>query len=292
MFRFGIVLSVVLIAIGLLAAGVVAGSLLLVYVSIGVAVLAALLLVTFVVIWRHEIFGSSAAPGPAVRRAAGLARVCGDRADAPAIETVAEPVAAGAPLRGRAADAERVSSSLDSSRRAVRVPATHGAGPARSRTARHGSVLASGATPAGTGPGQGGGHRAPARGRPIGPERPTAGRCQGSGAGIWGAGVAGAGVLALPSLVRKLPSWPLPQRRSRRPLKRWRSVRSGRRKRTGTQPAAKIAGRRYAGASTARLKPSPAKPSKLHLPQPVGHPASGGVARRWRRIGRQSGPAG
>ena len=60
MVRFGVVLSVVLIAIGLLATGVVAGSLMLVYVAIGVASLAALMLVTFVVIWRHEIFDSSA----------------------------------------------------------------------------------------------------------------------------------------------------------------------------------------------------------------------------------------
>ena len=57
MIRFGIVLSVVLIAIGLLAAGVVAGSLLLVAISIGVAVLAALMLAGFVIVWRHEIFG-------------------------------------------------------------------------------------------------------------------------------------------------------------------------------------------------------------------------------------------
>ncbi len=57
MIRFGIVLSVVLIAIGLLATGVVAGSLLLVTISIGVAVLATLMLAGGVIVWRHEIFG-------------------------------------------------------------------------------------------------------------------------------------------------------------------------------------------------------------------------------------------
>ena len=45
MIRFGVVLSVVLVAIGLLAAGAAAGSLLLVVISIGVALLASLLLV-------------------------------------------------------------------------------------------------------------------------------------------------------------------------------------------------------------------------------------------------------
>jgi len=55
--RFGIVLSVVLIAIGLLVTGVVAGSLLLVVISIGVALLAFLLLIGVVISFRHEIFG-------------------------------------------------------------------------------------------------------------------------------------------------------------------------------------------------------------------------------------------
>ena len=57
MIRFGVVLSVVLIAIGLLVTGVVAGSLLLVVISIGVALLALLVLIGVVISFRHEIFG-------------------------------------------------------------------------------------------------------------------------------------------------------------------------------------------------------------------------------------------
>ena len=171
MFRFGIVLSVVLIAIGLLAAGVVAGSLLLVDVSIGVASLATLLLVTFVVIWRREIFGTLAATRERVGVApAGFGRV-GARtlamgADAPAIETVGEPVGAGAPLRAPE----------------QRADAVVAAGSTRGRTSRHGSGLAGSGSPGGTGPGQGGGgHRAPGRSRSIGPERPIS---EPSGAGV------------------------------------------------------------------------------------------------------------
>jgi hypothetical protein len=59
--RFGVVLSVVLAAFGLLAAGVVDGSLLLVVVSIGVAAVAFLMLAAVVLIWREEIFGTGAA---------------------------------------------------------------------------------------------------------------------------------------------------------------------------------------------------------------------------------------
>ena len=62
MIRFGVVLSVVLIAIGLLATGVVAGSLLLVVISIGVALLAFLMLIGVVISFRHEIFGRAAIP--------------------------------------------------------------------------------------------------------------------------------------------------------------------------------------------------------------------------------------
>ena len=60
MIRFGVVLSAVLAAIGLLVAGVIAGSLMLVAVSVGVAALAAMLLLIAVLVWRHEIFGSAA----------------------------------------------------------------------------------------------------------------------------------------------------------------------------------------------------------------------------------------
>ncbi len=57
MIRFGAVLSVAIIAIGLLVAGVIDGSLLIVVISIGVAALATLLLAVAVIVWRHEIFG-------------------------------------------------------------------------------------------------------------------------------------------------------------------------------------------------------------------------------------------
>jgi len=59
--RFGTVVAVVLVAMGLLVGGVLANSLLLVYLAIGVAVLAAVMLAIGVVIWRKEIFGESPA---------------------------------------------------------------------------------------------------------------------------------------------------------------------------------------------------------------------------------------
>jgi len=61
--RFGAILSVVLVAIALLAAGAVSGSLLLVYLAIGVAALALVLLIAGVVIWREEVFGGAVATG-------------------------------------------------------------------------------------------------------------------------------------------------------------------------------------------------------------------------------------
>jgi DNA polymerase-3 subunit gamma/tau len=72
--RFGVVLSVVLVAIGLLVTGVVAGSLRLVAISIGVAVLAFLLLIGVVISFRQEIFGrpapKAALPSSAVAKSA------------------------------------------------------------------------------------------------------------------------------------------------------------------------------------------------------------------------------
>jgi len=65
--RFGVVLSVVLIAIGLLVTGVVAGSLLLVVISIGVALLAFLVLIGVVISFRHEIFGRTPPDVPSAR---------------------------------------------------------------------------------------------------------------------------------------------------------------------------------------------------------------------------------
>ena len=61
MIRFGVVLAVVVAALGLLVGGILTSSLLLVYLAIGVSALAAVLLVIGVVIWRDEIFNDAAA---------------------------------------------------------------------------------------------------------------------------------------------------------------------------------------------------------------------------------------
>src|ERR1700735_559947 len=57
MIRFGVIVSVVAVAIGLLIAGAVSGELTLVYVSIGLAAVALLMLIVAVVVWRDEVFG-------------------------------------------------------------------------------------------------------------------------------------------------------------------------------------------------------------------------------------------
>ncbi len=59
MIRFGVVLAVVVVAIGLLVGGIFTSSLLLVYLAIGVSALAAVLLTIGVVVWRDEIFGDA-----------------------------------------------------------------------------------------------------------------------------------------------------------------------------------------------------------------------------------------
>ena len=74
MIRFAAIVSVVAVAIGLLIAGAVSGDLSLVYVSIGLAALALLMLVVGVAIWRDQVFGGKAAP-------AGAARLDADAAD-------------------------------------------------------------------------------------------------------------------------------------------------------------------------------------------------------------------
>lgn len=73
MIRFGVVLTVVLAAMGLLAGGVLANSLLLVYLAIGAAALAAIMLTVGVLIWREDVFGPSSAAqaSPAAKQAAG-----------------------------------------------------------------------------------------------------------------------------------------------------------------------------------------------------------------------------
>src|SRR5258708_37257572 len=68
---------------GLLAGGVLANSLLLVYLAIGAAALAAVMLTVGVVVWREEVFGESPAgqagqasqAGQAARQAVGLSPV-------------------------------------------------------------------------------------------------------------------------------------------------------------------------------------------------------------------------
>ena len=79
MIRFGAVLTVVLVAMGLLAGGVLTNSLLLVYLAIGVAALSAIMLAAGLVIWRGDIFGeASAQPAAApVGLAAGTAGAAG-----------------------------------------------------------------------------------------------------------------------------------------------------------------------------------------------------------------------
>jgi hypothetical protein len=86
--RFSAIVSVVAIALGLLVAGAVSGTLMLVYLAIGVASLALLLLVVGVVIWRDEVFGRPAgdsrdgdeAPAPAACGGGGWRRAgCGCR---------------------------------------------------------------------------------------------------------------------------------------------------------------------------------------------------------------------
>jgi hypothetical protein len=59
--RFGAVLTVVVVAMGLLAGGVLTNSLLLVYLAIGVAALSAVMLAVGLVVWRGNIFGDASA---------------------------------------------------------------------------------------------------------------------------------------------------------------------------------------------------------------------------------------
>ncbi|MDQ2897991.1 MAG: hypothetical protein M3Y09_20560, partial [Actinomycetota bacterium] len=61
--RFSVVLSVVVVAVGLLVAGAISGSLLLVYLAIAIAGVALLMLVVGVVVWRDEIFERASADG-------------------------------------------------------------------------------------------------------------------------------------------------------------------------------------------------------------------------------------
>ena len=60
MIRFSVILSVVAVAVGLLIAGAVSATLMLVYLAIGVASLALLMLIAGVVIWGDAVFGAQA----------------------------------------------------------------------------------------------------------------------------------------------------------------------------------------------------------------------------------------
>jgi hypothetical protein len=124
--RFSVVLSIVAVAVGLLVAGAISGSLPLVYLAIAIAGVALLMLIVGVVVWRDEIFERASADG----------------AEAPAGSTaLAEaPAGAGAPAgsTARLGTGERD------------VAAATAAGPAEdSRPA--GSVLAADAEPAAKG---------------------------------------------------------------------------------------------------------------------------------------------
>jgi len=120
--RFGVVLSVVLVAIGLLVTGVVAGSLKLVAISIGVAALAFLLLIGVVISFRQEIFGRPApeaalpASGAAksalleqeAGRAVGVSETAGEPSARVAPPSAASTVRAGNDNQGRARPAAAV----------------------------------------------------------------------------------------------------------------------------------------------------------------------------------------
>jgi hypothetical protein len=94
--RFGVVLTVVLAAMGLLVAGVLGNSLLLVYLAIGAAALAAVMLTVGVVIWREEVFGDS--PGGPAGQAAN--QVAGPSPALAAVGAAAASPAAGGSVAG------------------------------------------------------------------------------------------------------------------------------------------------------------------------------------------------
>jgi hypothetical protein len=71
MIRFGVIVSVVVAAVGLLIVGAVGGDLKLVYGSIGLAALALLLLIIGVAVWRDQVFASSGQRGERHLAAAG-----------------------------------------------------------------------------------------------------------------------------------------------------------------------------------------------------------------------------
>src|SRR5260370_4726914 len=92
---------------GLLAGGVLANSLLLVYLAIGAAALAAVMLTVGVVVWREEVFGESPAgqagqasqAGQAARQAVGLSPVLAAAGASAAGAAAPGPAARVAPAR-------------------------------------------------------------------------------------------------------------------------------------------------------------------------------------------------
>src|ERR1019366_7098914 len=124
--RFGVVLSVVLVALGLLVGGVLTSSLLLVYLAIGVAAAAGVLLAIGVVIWREEIFG--AAPRTGRAEVAGLRSA--DVAGSHEPEPESEPIRQLTPPPGDGADQDQVSSSAAAERSAQAETAPAGTGAA------------------------------------------------------------------------------------------------------------------------------------------------------------------
>jgi len=121
--RFSVIVSVVAIALGLLIAGAVSGTLMVVYLAIGVASLALLLLIAGVVIWRDEVFGSPAGQD-----------ACGGTER---LVTAEEPVPAGARMSPAAMATEALAASVGGPARPVRParspePAYSGAGRGRS----------------------------------------------------------------------------------------------------------------------------------------------------------------
>ena len=109
MIRFGAIVSVVAVAIGLLIAGAIAGELALVYVSVGLAALALVMLIVGVAVWRDDVFGSPArAPAESADRAVSPAngadeavRAGRKQAPQPVTEDEREPSAAALSRSGR-----------------------------------------------------------------------------------------------------------------------------------------------------------------------------------------------
>jgi len=67
--RFGAIVSVVAVAIGLLIVGAISGALALVYISVGLAALALIMLIIGVAVWRDEVFGRPSATSQAEQSA-------------------------------------------------------------------------------------------------------------------------------------------------------------------------------------------------------------------------------